>query len=271
MFILLDRNAISYIKSFKNGNNVDIKFLQKLRRIDHKRHFISPLLSVMEGRLAKNENEQETLETLSEEAALVRFFFKRARSDSEYLLNFKESFSKACSQQMELNFEKYILFIKKFQPIFVNYISRSKQLNNENDIFKYAKEKGIDKQHIVVIFALSCLYGCDQVRSIMKKNKNKTQDENAYNTIQDILSVIRFINLSNMVNNYNSPNSPNNSKYLTFDKGLEFLHDSVKVDNVNVTKNLSDFDIRYSLLFNNRLFPNLNNLECKNLLKRIKS
>lgn len=73
---LLDRNAVSLIKESNAGkiqtDATKIGFLQKLRRLDRKQDYVSPLLSIIEG-------EHGRADTVEEKMAAQRR--SRTRSD----------------------------------------------------------------------------------------------------------------------------------------------------------------------------------------------
>lgn len=85
---LLDRNAVSLIKESNAGkiqtDATKIGFLQKLRRLDRKQDYVSPLLSIIEGEHGRADTVEEKMAAQWKESDAVRHFFKSAQTDSDF-------------------------------------------------------------------------------------------------------------------------------------------------------------------------------------------
>jgi len=268
--ILLDRNAVIAVKKNINGEEVEIKRLCELRKLDKQRHFISPILSMIEGQSGRRESTQELESTLEKESEAIGSFFKRARTDTAFFKNTKNSraFSDIFSNHIEHAWEHYISFIKNVQISLYQPVSPRERLNVENLLFALAEEHEVQVSHPVLLVALAVLYGHKGARKVMEPKPNyKTTDleqEAAYNVVSDLIVISRLgqirLVMSEGERNYSYV------KFFTFDKGLSSVLKAIKI---NSEKSLSSGGVSLKISCHRSLFPDLDDQNWYRLQKAL--
>jgi len=251
---LLDRNAIAVVKDSVAGKNVDIKRLAKLRSIDIRGNVISPLLSIIEGQSGKKETRDQLRETLKKECNALSEFFKIARTDSEYLVEYEDQFSEAFSGEIETKFDDYLDLVKLSHKLLAEPKSNKQLIQDE--FLQFAHKRGISPGHTTVICCLATLYGNKDARKVLKpklKSTDEELDRRSHNAVSDLLILSRMQNVRAIL----SPRDQKNTiiKHLTFDDGLNGFLKAISVLGCHrIDSETTSTDVIYT----KSLFPDLN-------------
>lgn len=249
----LDRNAISVVKDNVAGRLVPIERLARLRSIDIRRNFVSPLLSIIEGQSGIKETQEQLRATLKKESAALSVFFKKARTDSEHLGENEDQFVEAFSGEVEKKFNDYLDLVKLAHGLLVEPKNNRRPI--QDALLQFAKERGISPGHPVVVCCLATLYGNKNARKVLKPKLNSTDDEldrRAYNAVSDLLVLSRIQNIYAI----QRPSDRKNTqiKLLTFDDGLNGFLKAISV----VGSTLKDSETTASeVIYDRSLFPDL--------------
>jgi len=111
--VLIDRNIVSDIRKYNAGKRNHSFELAK--SVDKKKNFISPLMSIIEGRFRNPQSYTKMYDTLVDESAEISMFYKHARTDSEFLNSNSIQMISAFSEQSEADVAKYAPFVKFLQ------------------------------------------------------------------------------------------------------------------------------------------------------------
>lgn len=270
--ILLDRNVVVSIKQKLGGKKLLPNQDRTLRMLDKDNNLISPLLSIREGQSGIRENKEEYEQTLLKETEAISKFFKKAKTDSKFLIEMKDEFSDIFSNNIEFNWGNYISFIKEMQGLLYQPVSKNEKDNFKKKILDSALVNNILHTHPSVLCALSVLYGCNEIRKVLKPKKIRSDErinKDAYNTMNDLI-VLSRVHMIQVVS-YEKGYHKDKIKFSTFDKGLEFFLNCMK------TKKLS---AKYDHVLDNaatisemscspKLFPELEESEVIKLIQSL--
>ncbi len=196
--------------------------LAHLKEIDAPQNAISPIMSLMEGEKGRPDSPTEKDEQVEKETDVVSRFFKRARTDSSHLINNKEIFIKIFSGYREGSSDARAAFREKAIEVVFNKVPSNKRRSAENLLFRTAEFCGLNKNDVIVVMFIACLYENDDARDILKlKDLHKI-----HNVLSDIYLIPR-IGLVKWV--AESQNMRIKIKLLTLDEGLEKVLSNVKV------------------------------------------
>lgn len=253
--LLLDRNAVSYIRSYQENKKLPKGVLEKLRVLDKKSNTISPMLSVIEGRFAKRQTVEEVLNTLKLEAKTLSSFFRKAKTDSRHLTAMSERISDVIGNNIEHKFDSYISFVKKALQLLLQPVGKSQKRKFEQIIIDEAKQHQIPLGHGVCICCLSLLYDGKSARKILKPKESMTIEElnkAAYNAVCDILLIPRIEHIRAIVEKTDSASS--RVRFFTFDKGLHSFLNNKNVENKQL---MDEGGVFLTTSYSKSLFPDL--------------
>mgnify|MGYP006910069997 CR=1 FL=1 len=268
--VLLDRNAVDAIKRCVSGEYVENCKRRQLESLDRSRNTISPILSIIEGQSGRRESEEEIKLTLKKEAAAIRRFFKRARTDTHYFLSEEQidNFSKTFGNNIEYAWDSYTDFIKSVFPLLYQPVSPTKPHDIENQLFELAAKHYVQISHPVLVVSLATLYGHEGARKTLKAKKEyETQDKldrAAYNVVCDIMSISRIGSIKAAMSK--SKEIGDRVQLFTFDKGLLSLVSAVTI---NWGESLEDGGTKINCSYSKKLFPALNDENYIRLTKRL--
>lgn len=255
--ILIDRNVIATIRQKLNNQKILPFRDRELRKLDRKNNFISPLLSIREGQSGIKENKLQTKKTTNEEAVLLSRFFKRAKTDSKFLLENQDMLADAFGNNTELKWNSYISFLSEMNDILFQHISKKEKIKYQKIIINKALEYNIDLGHPIVMCCFSVLYGCDNSRGILKFKLNLTESEkkkNLYNALNDLMIISRLSMIKALAK---EANKKEKIEYFTFDNKLKKFINSIKFVDKGITENDTEIQATYS----HRIFPDLSENE----------
>lgn len=268
----MDRNVVSLCKQILNGQKkVGVNRKRELKKLNKPSNQISSLFSIIEGSQGIKESKEQKEQTLLNETSIIRRFFKKAKTDSDFLYNCKEEFSEVFSQNdVEINAKHYIKFIFEMHDILYQSISRRERSKIKNKIFEIAKQYEIDLEHIVVISSLAVLYGNNIIRKIFKfKNLSDTNEKNklVYNAYNDLMVISRFVRMKQMLLDNNRKDK---LEYFTFDNALNSFLKSVVADNSNLEYSLDgSSSLQVQTIYPKSIFVDLSDEEVDNLYEEI--
>jgi len=262
-FYLLDRNIISIIKEsvagVKQTRKDKLTALANLRKIDKKSSVVSPMLSIIEGQSGRKESSPEVKNTLLKETEAISLFFKNAKVDSKFLTDNSEQVCFALSQDIEEKWNDYDSFLKESNNFIFQPVSSKNKIAYEANIISLAKKHSINCGHLVVMICLSCLYGCDTAKKVLKPKKVKKSN---YNSLSDIQLLSRVNRVNALIGKYNLKYR---TKLLTIDKPLNELQKLIDVLSSDI-KSCGTVFSRMS--YSASMFPDLNESEYLSLMER---
>lgn len=259
---LLDRNAVSLIKDAVAGreppNAKKFADLATLRAIDVPQHGISTLLSIMEGAHGNADSVGEKAACLVEETDAITQFFLRARTDVVHLRVLSNVVAQIFTGLQESQWDERAHFLVKAAPFVVQKVAERKRRDVENELVRLALESGLAANDVIVMFFLSCLYGNDAARRVIKPNK-----PNAYNVLSDVHSISRVGMVKAAAGQLRRPIKV---RFHTLDEGLQGVLQHVGIVRPRFTSAGGlEMQIRYGL----RLFPELPAADSLALLQRL--
>jgi hypothetical protein len=259
-FYLLDRNVISLIRDRNNGkkqtDSNKISMLNRLNKIDRKRSFISPFLSVIEGKTGKSESIDEIKKTILTDSKTLTTFFKVAKVDGDFLIQNQSYISKVFNGFKQNN---YLYFLEECSSHLYQKVKNNKE--TETDILRLANKYEINLSHPTVVCCLSTLYGNKSARKVLKP---KLKNYNSYNALSDLMHITEIYHIISMAN-LNENFKVFNIEFLTLDKGLKSFYSLIKLTNTTWVDNEANFSVNYD----SKLFPDLKYEEYLILSKKL--
>jgi hypothetical protein len=253
---LLDRNVVSIIKdSVDEKEQKDVKKLEmlcKLKEIDVASNAVSPILSLIEGQIGREESFEEKLACLNKETSALEKFFAFARTDSTSLQQSDKQFSLIFSEYREEDWEEYESFLHESSNLLLNKVGADKRLATRKAIIDAARKHGIYSGHIVVAACLSCLYGCDAARDTLKPHKSPAI---TFNVLNDLLALSRISLIIAVARQQGV--SGLKIKFLTLDEGLREFLEGILIYDVKITASGVNQKVKY----HKSLFPLLSEEE----------
>jgi len=262
-----DRNVMSLVKdsNLKNPQNKSDKLnmLALMRSKDKSNSVFSPLLSVMEGQLGREETQDELQENLQKELKEIELFFKYASHDLKAI--FKQDYSQLTLDMKELRFSTYNDFLDSIYPKIYQPTAKRLKDSIKNEIISEAKSRHISLGHPVVICCLAILYGSGIARKVLKP---KRLNSDIYNGLSDLMMINRLYYLYRQL--YSTPsNNMIRIKFLTLDKNLEALVNSLTFH--HSTAFLAKGNENYTMGYDQSLFPDLSKDEVVKLFELLKN
>jgi hypothetical protein len=268
--ILLDRNAVDAVKRCISGHKVESTRRRQLERLDKSRNLISPILSVIEGQSGEKETEEAIRVTLNREATAVGCFFKRARTDAEFLLSDKEarSFAKVFGNNIEHSWGSYIAFVKEVRPLLFQPISSRNTIEVENQLFQLANKYDVQVSHPVFFVSLAVLYGHKGAQKTLKPKPNydtrEQEEKAAYNAVSDLMVISRMGMIRATLRD--DEKRFGYVQFFTFDKGLLSI---INATTINWEKAHSEGGVVINCSYNRSLFPGLDDMNWGRLMNRL--
>ncbi|WP_297576242.1 hypothetical protein [uncultured Deefgea sp.] len=261
---LLDRNVIDLIKDLNSGKHITCnkKILMKnfLSEIDVETSSISPILSLVEGQKGRSETFLEKYSVTKKETCEINNYFKRAKTDKEYMhaniLDFSKTFTESRESGWD-NLEKFLVYSCK---LIGGGVEKGKRQYVKEKIFACSAYNNIPKTHLAVVLSLASLYGSEAAIKVLKPSKIESV---LYNVINDIyvlsrVNLIRAIALSqNMLGV--------NIQYITRDEGLQKVLSCIQVVSVELSEN----GVQQNIKYRKELFPHLTRGEYIMLLEEL--
>jgi hypothetical protein len=268
--ILLDRNALAYIRDWEWGTTgPDTKRYVSLRRLDRRSNLISPLFSLWEGRQGRKETEVEKRHAVEKDCVLIQRFFYRARTDTRFIEENIDSLPSILAQGLEENFGRYEIVISKVQADLFQPLSKSAAIAYEQSLLSFADSVGIQRTHPVVILSLALLYGSPIARKVIKpKRKIKDAEKAAYNALVDIMLVSRLSFLHTIEQESRQAGQTLRFEFFTFDEGLEEYSKLIRLRK-NSSKRIDETTYATTVDIPRELFPGLDEDEFFQLGNRI--
>jgi hypothetical protein len=192
----VDRNVISKIKGRSLKDDEEIK----LRSIDQGSNSISAILASFEGQIGVLQNVAQLKESIEKDTAALSSFFKFARTDDMARVPSHPEFLEAIVERQQERWtanEEFIGYVQRrlYQPI-----AKAKLQEEKNLITKEAQRLNVPLDCIFVLCAISCLYGQEDAREILKPSLRKGGSPNhVHNALQDLASINLYHTLSMML------------------------------------------------------------------------
>ncbi|MCW0377093.1 hypothetical protein [Xanthomonas sacchari] len=220
---LLDRNAVSEIENSLQGRPG--KNYQKLKSLDVKGVFISPLLSIIEGNKIQNRTAEVLHACIDRESDAVSRFFSHARVDSVHLKNDAVSISLGLIGDLIKKQDESLEFVKALQENFVEHGKKEKVRERAKlalDLIRANSKQFADPCSLV---GLATALGSECARQVLKP-KAPSCTEHAFNAYADI----EKISLMNYMRHLSGSSGHHAAyKLITFDKGLQKFSQMIRV------------------------------------------
>lgn len=267
---ILDRNAVSCIKDQLNGKIKDIERVRKLKSLDKRKNFITPLFSIREGQIGKRENQEQMILTLKKESDAIAKFYKHARTDSKFLLDNIDYTTDVFANNTELQMNSYISIVEMAYELLVNKIPKSKRFTIAEELINHAKSKNISLAHPIVMCCLSVLYGSDNSRKILKPKKldGILKEKSIHNAISDIMTISR---VNFVISRFRETNKNPIIRFITFDKHLSAFLDQIKVKEIKSIQLGEITNTKQTVEYNKELFPDIDQEEFDRLSTLLKA
>lgn len=190
----LDRNIISIIKDSnlnrKQKDRNKFYILKKLREIDKKGSFITPILSIMEGECGKIEDKSKQIEyVIDTELSELKKFFHNAECDEAFKLSFMKELLVVgkLGEDYKNNIKNKEKFLKDVRCLILNLPKKEKIKERINQILDVASNHNLSRDNPMVIACILSICGDIQCKKIIKPNKEKY-----YNAAMDFTHFLRF-------------------------------------------------------------------------------
>jgi hypothetical protein len=261
---LLDRNIVSIIKDAVMGVTLSepkkLTMLNKLKEIDVSTSAVSPILSLIEGQKGRDESYDEKIACVRKETEAIKSFFRQASTDSCILQTGEVAFSSTFTEYREEDWDRHSAFLVEACSLLRNKVAKSKSEGTKRSLLSLAKNNGVYLGHISVVACLSCLYGSEAARGVLKPHKITSK---CFNVLNDLLTLSRV----NLIKAIAQACGMNDLKvqFLTLDEGLNELLSNVQIRAANLTPSGVSQTVEYA----KPLFPLLDENEYITLLSEI--
>ncbi len=262
----LDRNIVDLIKRCNSGKKVsDPKKIEKmdfLKCIDTPSSLVTPMLSMIEGQKGRKETRQEKMDVAKKETEAVSRFFTKAKTDDLVMQSMTTEFADAFSEPSMHSWEEVENFLRESCPLIVNNIAEKNREGVKEKILGFARSNCLPPSHLAVTLCLSCLYGSEAARGVIKPARIK---EKMYNVMSDIYVMPQINLVRSLLANLGLHDIE--TTYVTSDEDLEKVLDSIQIIDL-------DFDAHADLLqqkirYRKSLFPWLKKNEYLRLMEHL--
>ena len=222
----LDRNIVSIIKNSNSGISAKDKnkfeLLKKLRQIDRKKSFITPMLSIMEGEKARLQAHDEVKKLLDDELSACEKFFDHAEIDYSLKELSERLISGLISKDYKESINREINFLFEINEFIFQNCKAETRKKLKIDILKTAEKYNLHKTQPVVFSSLLCLYNNEICRKILKPKQKILEKNYFYNAVMDFKYFSFFSMLTkNISYSYRSGyKSKVHFEFITGDKNL---------------------------------------------------
>ncbi|HBA7045856.1 TPA: hypothetical protein J1W37_003860 [Escherichia coli] len=255
---LLDRNIVDLIdKHNRKATIPDLKRinkLNKLKELDVKGSVFSPLLSIIEGKIKRQQvndgsyisikqSSEELVELINSETAIIDTFINHGETDSRFLRTYSHHLAKILSDgegdKLIEQKEAYITLLKEK----VGKLRKTTERLKSYELFKeISNDYNLFKHQPFTLFTLMYIFGSKRSSKLLKFNDPKFV---AYNTIADF----NHIKALNMLL-YTMPLMGNISiNFETLDSDIQFINDAISIQNSYYSDSESDTDNTLSTMW----------------------
>ncbi|AIK13479.1 hypothetical protein GZ59_16500 [Pectobacterium atrosepticum] len=251
------RESRKYLSNEMIGTD-KYKFIKFLETLDFDNNAISYLPALMEktSDLFNDKSVNNLTAEVREDLEALHLFFKNAKVIESPEFS-DEYINKMKSYHPEMNGQGYHDFLSFVNCSgIIDAVSKNKRLGYVKSFCEQADLLNIEKNSVVVISAIACIYGCIPARKVMKF-KREPGEFNSSNALADLQSVSRVARMSNEIERGARLGLTPYVRYsfITEDKNLNILYDCFFVNGVeqeiteNFVKNKITMTIEGKLLF----------------------
>ncbi|MCV2219863.1 hypothetical protein [Thauera sp. Sel9] len=261
-FYLLDRNSVNLIKESINGkiqkDKTKLKFIKRLRSIDRKGNFISPLFSIIEGEKGRKDSFEEKISCLNHEADVIRQFYKHARVDSDFLSANAQQAGQIFTENLELGWPVRTKYFEVACPMLKAGVPKLQRSSVQDRLLKAAKDLDLPIRDPLVVICLACLHGGKEARGMLKPASPRS-----YNALSDLYVIIRIGFLKALM----SKHGPTiRIHFLSMDTALAGILSMISYPDSSITER---GDLNLSLKYEVELFKDLSKDEAIDLLESL--
>lgn len=191
---VLDRNAVIEIERMNAGHWSSMG--AKVRKIDKRKNFASPLLSVLETGRSASRDAASVIESITREEAVMRRFFRRARVDSEYLVSEQHVLSGEFLDSLTQNQARDLQFIASAQRLLSKQTAGNMVRKEFNRVVEFVRDAGRELQDPLSLVVLACPLGSERARGLLKPSV-EADDKAAFNALADVekIKLVNYIEL----------------------------------------------------------------------------
>lgn len=185
---IIDRNILIWLrKSLSNGYRRDDYQANEwwLKFLDAPTQSINPICCALEGGQKRTPTLQEFEEEYLRAADELKFYFPKAKIIHQPENDFKSTYQIVSNLQNRQS--KEIDFLCSVSGLIAEKVPKEKISKISDKILSDAESRKL-KSPVVLIAALSCLYGSDHARKLIKPSKSYNEGD-AYNALADIHSL----------------------------------------------------------------------------------
>lgn len=186
----LDRNAVIEMEKVNAGEWSPMG--AKLREIDKRKNFASCLLSVLETSRSASRDSAAVTESITREEAVMRTFFRKARTDSGYLLDNQHVLSGRFLESLTQNQAQDLQFIASAQQLLAKQTAGDVVRKEFKRVVEFVRDAGRMLQDPLSLVVLACPLGSERARGLLKPS-TETDDEAAFNALADV-EKIKLVN-----------------------------------------------------------------------------
>lgn len=185
---LLDKKLVSEIR-----NHITLRTTQGVdtaRSADEAGCHVSPILALLTDKLLRGQRMEEMLESVATEVKLIDKFYKKAQTDSTFLLDHKFSLVTPFCNGAEHKLRESIPFIWFLQRRLTALKPDESAAQVRDEILANAAQYKLEPGNPLVITALAALYGHEQAQQIIRKDAGKVSENNPLSEAQiDLINI----------------------------------------------------------------------------------
>lgn len=223
--LLLDRNVVSEIEAMLKGR--PINNYAKLKALDKRGVFVSPLLSVTEGNKSHNRNAAVLHECIGRESTTIADFFKQARVDSSHLQRDAANIALSLIVDLKEKQDSSLGFVQTLQESFVAQKGKEEARASGMAALELIRANNQQFANPCSLVGLATALGSESARQVLKP-RAVSCPEHAFNAYADI----EKISLMNYLRHLSrSADRGVEYRLVTFDKGLNNFSQMIRVTN----------------------------------------
>lgn len=270
--LILDRNILSLIQAYLEGKfhytesdsteqrknkKYNLSKINKLKALDQSNKHVTPLLSVIEGELIREQTKEEALSLYYKESRYIFKFFKKANlwGNTFFPTKISQSFN------YNENWDNQKNFLEDVRAMISLLSLPKKELENaKNKVLELAEKNNLKKTNMIVFFVLSGVYGNINIQRVIGKKGKKT----AYNALNDLnnLAYVLFF-----IGQYKQLDYKANIDFYTDDDALKKAWNNIKT--YKYETHIYKDQVFLPIEKMGKIFPNIGKRKYAKLLKEL--
>jgi hypothetical protein len=253
---------VSLIKA-SNENKIQtdkkkIAFLSRLRRLDRPKDYISPLLSIIEGELGREDSAAEKSACQRKESEAIRNFYKWATTDSDYLDQSSKMIGDVFTEYREGGWPAREKYLQEASHLIAKGVKKDKRKAIEEQLIALSLRVGLKPSDPLVVLFMACLHGSEEARKVIKPNALCV-----YNVLNDLHVLSR---MGSIQSSANSNRALLRIRFVSMDEGLVGVLSKIEIVECKMSV---DGELQMVIKFLPELFTELSEEERIDLLNRL--